>query len=411
MKNYIRLLVSGVFLIMMSQSVTAVERRKPQFASDSAYLVLPMPYSLPGIGEGVMLTALGANIWGTYTDVFAMVATGDITGMFGGLMDVHLIDETLFIDVFVADMSAQMNSYKNRGMAEGDDAYQILSAKKRTARSFQATLSFFERQFEIVYEYDLESITMDKILSEEGEVLVEIRDPEPEKREQMALSVVLDLTDDRQDPLKGFRLQAEWNNSPRTAPTAADYHVLNLGISAYIPIGQFHTWAFNYQASEAVVTDRGDTNRDNIIRERGLSCATYAACSASEQRLIDKYVTERTYGTASSLGGDDRLRAYPMGRFKGAHMAYAATEFRWNFATNVVPFDFWIWKDIATGFQLAVFHEIGSVAETRGDLWQESRASTGIGLRMVSASGFVYRADIAVGDEAHQTTIMFNYPW
>ncbi len=127
--------------------------------------------------------------------------------------------------------------------------------------------------------------------------------------------------------------------------------------------------------------------------------------------LIDMYVIGRTYGTASSLGGDDRLRAYPMGRFKGAHMAYLATEFRWNFATSVVPFDFWIWKDIATGFQLAVFYEVGSVAEMKGDLWEESRSSTGAGLRMVSASGFVYRADIAFGDEAHQTTIMFNYPW
>lgn len=395
----------------MYEAALAVERRKPQFSSDTAYLILPMPYSLPGIGEGVMVTGLGANMFDSYTDAFIMYATGDIKGVFGGLMDFHLIDETLFIDIFVADMSAQVNSYKYRGMMEGEDEYQILSAKKRTARSFQATLSLFERQFEIIYEYDLEEITMDKVLDEDGDLLIEMDNPDAEKGTQTALTVLIDLTDDRQDPLKGVRFHAERVNSPRTDDSVADYYVINLGISAYIPIGEDHTWAFNYQTSEAVVSDEGDTDPDHIIQELHLNCTSYSACTESEQNLIDKYITERTYGTASSLGGDDKLRAYPMGRFKGAHTAYLATEFRWNFATSVVPFDFWIWKDIATGFQAAVFHEVGSVAETKGELWNESRSSTGLGLRMVSASGFVYRADIAFGDEAHQTTIMFNYPW
>lgn len=92
-------------------------------------------------------------------------------------------------------------------------------------------------------------------------------------------------------------------------------------------------------------------------------------------------------------------------------MAYLGTEFRWNFATDVIPFDFWIWKDIATGFQLALFHEIATVAEQKSQLWEDSRSSTGAGLRMVSGSGIVYRFDMAYGDEGRQTSIIFNYPW
>ncbi len=410
-KTFTQILFAAACFLLFAQSATAVDRRKPQFASESAYLLLPMPYSLPGIGSGLMITGLGANMFDTNTDIFVMYASGDIEGMFGGLMDLHLIDETLFFDIFVADMSAQMNSYKNRGMANGDDEFQILNAKNRKARSFDTTLSLFDRQLEFIYEYNLQEITMDKIFDEDGDLLFEINDPDPEKGERMALSMVVDYTDDRQDPLKGFRFMAKRSNSPRSNQRSAEYFVINLGASAYIPIGQSHTWAFNIQTSEAVVTDKGDNNPDHIIQELGLNCISYDACSTSEQNLVDTYVTERTYGTASSLGGDDELRAYPMGRFKGAHMAYIGTEFRWNFATNVVPFDFWIWKDIATGFQLAMFHEIGSVAEVKADLWKESRSSTGAGFRMVSASGFVYRADIAFGDEGHQSTIMFNYPW
>lgn len=411
MKNYNRKFLLTAFFLMISLSVSAIERRKPQFSKESAYMILPTPYSLPGIGSGVMITGLAANIMDSYTDTFLIYSTGDIKGMFGGLMDLHLIDETLFFDIYVSDMSAQVNSYKYRGMVDGEDDYQILNAKKRTSQGVDATLSLFDRRFEILWEYSREEITMDKVLDEEGNTLIERNNPKPEESTFQAMTVRLDLTDDRQDPLKGVRLSASQKHSPRADDSAADYQVMDLDLSVYIPIGESHTWAFNYQTSEAMVNKKGDTNRDNIIREMGLDCSSYETCTESEQNLIDTYVTQRTYGSADSLGGDEKLRAYPMGRFQGAHSAYLATEFRWNFATDVVPFDFWIWKDIATGFQLAAFHEVGTVAESKADLWKESRPSTGLGFRMVSASGFVYRADFAVGDEGMQNTIMFNYPW
>lgn len=131
---------------------------------------------------------------------------------------------------------------------------------------------------------------------------------------------------------------------------------------------------------------------------------------SAEKNLIDKYIIERKKGIATSLGGEDCLRSYPMGRFSGAHMAFFSTKLRWNFATDVVPFDFRIWKDMATGFQLALFHEIGSVAEEKEELGDETRSSTGAGPRMVSASGFVCRVDLATGEEGQQTSITFMYP-
>ncbi|MGB0708817.1 MAG: hypothetical protein ACPGTI_16615, partial [bacterium] len=64
-----------------------------------------------------------------------------------------------------------------------------------------------------------------------------------------------------------------------------------------------------------------------------------------------------------------------------------------------------------TGFQLAFFYETGTVAEQREDLWTKSRNSTGLGARLVTGSGFIYRFDVATGSEGAETTLFVDYPW
>jgi hypothetical protein len=51
------------------------------------------------------------------------------------------------------------------------------------------------------------------------------------------------------------------------------------------------------------------------------------------------------------------------------------------------------------------------VSETSGSLWHETRYSYGAGLRLVAASGSVYRADLAYGSEGNEFTVFFFYPW
>jgi len=68
-------------------------------------------------------------------------------------------------------------------------------------------------------------------------------------------------------------------------------------------------------------------------------------------------------------------------------------------------------KDIRTAFQIALFYELGTVTDRRSELWDITRSSYGAGLRMVTASGMVYRVDFASGNEGVQTSIFFQYPW
>ncbi|MBS1192931.1 MAG: hypothetical protein H6Q97_910, partial [Nitrospirae bacterium] len=75
------------------------DRRKPQFMNDRGYYVFPMPYSIPGVGEGVGVTAIGMNLGGTYTDVFGFALAGSLPGWGVGVSDVHLIPRTLILDL------------------------------------------------------------------------------------------------------------------------------------------------------------------------------------------------------------------------------------------------------------------------------------------------------------------------
>ena len=44
-------------------------------------------------------------------------------------------------------------------------------------------------------------------------------------------------------------------------------------------------------------------------------------------------------------------------------------------------------------------------------MWDAVRQSYGAGLRVVTASGLVYRLDLATGDEGPQPSVFFQYPW
>lgn len=122
-------------------------------------------------------------------------------------------------------------------------------------------------------------------------------------------------------------------------------------------------------------------------------------------------VSQNRYGNSDGLGGQSRLRSYDQGRFYSANSEFIAVEFRWNLTDENTPFDIFVAKDIRTGVQLAMFYEIGTVADQKGDLWKTKRSSTGVGARLVTGSGFVYRLDVATGQEGESVVLFFGYPW
>jgi len=68
-------------------------------------------------------------------------------------------------------------------------------------------------------------------------------------------------------------------------------------------------------------------------------------------------------------------------------------------------------KDIRTALQIALFYEAGSVADKVSELGDIVKSSYGAGFRMVTASGIVFRADVATGNEGVEITVIIGYPW
>ena len=403
----------AIFLLLTS--LCAVEpsiipkRKGPQFLNEEGYLLLPAPYSLPGIGEGIAYFTSFNNYLGN-ADIFASKVEGDVDGYFLGLWDLHLIKNRLFFDLTFHDMNkVGMSNYSSRGINSLSDDYTVLEFDKNRDSSLKTTLSFFQRRLEFIGQYSKSENRLSAIKSSGGALIESLTDGKSTTTHQRSFAVVMDLTDHRQNPTKGFRTEIKYRQSEPASDFDPDYYTLNYNFTGYLPVGRQSTVALNYFKSDAIVTREGETDKLLIAQELGFGCG--GSCSESIQAIINNKYQENRLGNARSLGGAYRLRAYPDGRFTGAHSETVGLEFRWNLSAERKPFNLYFMKDIRTGVQFALFHEIGTVADERSDLWKERRSASGMGTRFVMGSGVIYRFDYAWADEGSEISIMIDYPW
>jgi outer membrane protein assembly factor BamA len=413
------LFLSCLILLASVQSVWAElsllpDRRKPQFQKDPGYYVFPSPFSVPGVGEGIAVVGLGMNVWDSYTDLFGFVLTGGLEGAGIGIIDVHLIPQTLILDINSEDLSnVTVPSFSKRGMKTDKHDFTYIEFSDQRFVGARLTSTFLDRRLEFYGGgYSMYS-QLEKILNEQGESILDIDNRPSFRKNVYALGVRTDMTDDYADPRRGLRLDVSRWWSPPGAQQEPDFFLMEYGATAYLPLGRRSTWAFNYFRSDAHVVRKGETDRGVIAGEEGLDCASLADAGerAECEQVIDNVVAENTYGTVSSLGGPSRLRSYPHDRFSGAHAVFYGTELRWTLTEEARPFNIFIAKDIRTLLQVAAFYEMGSIADRRDELGDIYRASYGAGFRMVTASGIVLRADAATGREGMEITIIFGYPW
>lgn len=409
MKN---IFIFFILIIFTTQS-SAIERSRAQFLSEPSYLVLPLPYSLPGIGQGMMITALAGNINETNIDSYIVGISGDAEGVVFALEDMHILPEFLILDVMHQTINkAVVNNYENRGMDSKRDDYTLIEVDQVLTDYAKLTLSMYERRLEVYGILEQQKARITKVRDSDGNLIADLSDPFISESKRRRLGFLLDYTDDRTNPKKGLRFDAQYISSNSQSNEEPEFYTIDKSLSIYLPIAKPVTLAFNVYLSDAYVTKKGVTDTDAIRQELGIECSPLdTQCLKVEEDLVNMMVNSRTNGTASSLGGDRRLRSYPGDRYSGAHSLYYATELRWNLSDAVRPFNFGIWKDVATGLQVAFFYEKGSVSEKIDDLGKMTKESYGSGFRLVSASGFVYRADYAKGDEGEEMTIMFSYPW
>ena len=408
-----KLSVLFIIFILIHSSVSAIERRTEQFPTDFGYLALPLPYVIPGAGMGLGLLGGFNNVpFGsteTTLDIFGILITGDIGGGIVLATDVPIIPKMLLLDIGQGNFDkGSFRSYSDRRMNSDPDDYVISELSDTRFRFTRLTFTFFDRMLDVFTFGTSNKSTLSAIRDKDGELIYEAnRSFEGESRSN---GFQIDWTDDRTDPRKGLKFVYTTSDSAPTTVDSPDYFVENYNITAYLPVLSYSTFALNWYRSGATVREQGNTDLDDLIVSEKLSCLRNCDDGTIAILAKNRQATNQ-YGSAGSLGGTERLRSYVGGRFSGAQVESRGAELRWNLSDEKTAFDWYFIRDVRTGFQVAFFYEEGTVADKASDLWNEKRASAGIGTRLVTGSGFVYRLDYATGTEGGSTIVIFDYPW
>ena len=233
---------------------------------------------------------------------------------------------------------------------------------------------------------------------------------------KIELSTRIDYTDDSKDPRKGIRNSLFIDRQTATSSSEPSFDVVTNDLQIYIPVLEKSTIVFDLQISDSYVTKKGETNIDVLKIKNGYNLCVYApdptACEANAENLANTELAVNSNGTSLPLGGGDRLRSFPEGRFQGAHTIYYAAEFRWNYSSSGgEQLDLFFIQDLVEELQVAFFFEQGSVSETKSELGKTVKTSFGSGFRFLSGSGNLYRADFATGNEGPNFSVIIQYPW
>ena len=414
-------LILGYLAVSFPQSMFAFEfeRRRDQFIDTPGYLILPVPYSYPGIGEGMVWVGYAGNAFETKLDAILLAFNGDAEGYYLILNEMFLVNELMYFNASHMNISKfGVMMFEQRGMETEKEDYNNFVGDKYQQSRAQAVFTLFDRRLEFWYAMDEWAARATDIYDSEEVIIAHYDDPEEMLTKSTSYGVQLDLTDDRTDPRSGLRLKSATARYPAQKSGDPDFNVLSYSATLYIPILDDSTWVFHYFRSDARGNTEGNTDLAVIAAEKGIAVCllnpdplAQQVCQAAFLADAQNTANKNKYGSSESLGGAYRLRAYPEGRYKGAHTELRGTEFRWNFSTEKSQIDLYFLKDIVHAVQLALFWEEGAVSETEETLGDITRSSYGAGFRFVAESGNVYRLDWAAGDEGSQLTVLFQYPW
>ena len=355
-----------------------------------------------------------SNVLNTTTDIFYVEVIGDATGRVAQIDELPLIENQLFLSFHFRDINrAAVNQYDIRGMnGSYGDNFTILDVSKADETRLSLDYSLSERRYNFYFSKSSGDYRLDRILDSAGNEITVFPLPYESESNSEIIGFSLDFTDDYLDPRNGLRFGITFSDKPAKGDiNVADYYILNYNFLFYKQTHESDTLVFNYFQSDAHVRRQGNTDPNYHRAQLGLDCLGDPLCLQTEQELVNSLVNEATYGSASSLGGLERLRSYPQNRYSGGHSAFFGAEYRWNITDEATPFNYLFWKDVRTGKQIAFFAEAGTVSETSSELWDEQRYTYGVGFRLLAASGSVYRADLATGDEGTEIAVFFYYPW
>ena len=200
-----------VFFIVDAAYAFEIDRRREQFNKQYGQLFLPLPYSLPGLGTGLLLIGNFGNIADTTTDIAAIGAIGDAEFIFTFLDELFIAPELLYLQYLRAHgFKFAFQQYSSRGMNTSKDDFQYGIGNSYDLNAPTLKLTFMDRMLEIGLGINKQSGTFQKFVNpdesdptKQGET-VAIFDPglEINIANKIEFSTRIDFTDDYKDPRK-----------------------------------------------------------------------------------------------------------------------------------------------------------------------------------------------------------------
>ncbi|MCW8830328.1 MAG: hypothetical protein OQK32_02290, partial [Gammaproteobacteria bacterium] len=283
------------------------ERRKDQNPTQPAHLVVPLPYSKPGIGDGLVLMGTVSNVAETTADITGLFVTGDADGSIINGSEVPLFSDVLFLDFFVQNINrAAISNYSIRGISNtSEDDFTVLDLSVADELNAEINLTFFDRRLNFYYSYRDFEYQVDAIRNHDGTLIAALGEPYTNSESSDSFRISIDLTDDYLDPRTGIRFDLAYQDHDAVSINDPDFYTLNYMILGYIPMGKIDTLVLNYYQSDARVQRQGNTDPASIRAELDMNCAPAdTQCLTAEQELVDNFINARTNGTSVSLGGD-----------------------------------------------------------------------------------------------------------
>ena len=408
------LIITGFCFCFFTATAFSItfERRQDQFDKTPGLFVVPAPYAIPGIGNGLFVIGYLGNIAETSADVFGMGFVGDGQGFFASVDELFVIPEWSYLALTQGRMARfGQNVYSSRGMKSEKNDFNIYVGEDFTFYNFEVVFTHFERRIELAYGFNGGNGKFVEIKDYEGELVQKLGSPIEVDFAQKHVQLKIDLTDDYGDPRDGLNIRILRDRFPSVNQGAA-FDSMTFALTYYLPIPENNTWAFHYFRSDAHVRQEGNTDLESLKTTQGFyACGGYAACEAATLKSAQNRLNANKNGSSKSLGGADRLRSYPLSRYQAAHTLFYGTELRWNFSTENTKLDYWLLQDVQQALQAVFFWEQGSVAEEVGEIGETIRSSYGTGIRLVTKSGSVYKFEVASGDEGAEMILFFEYPW
>jgi len=404
-----------VLLAILSGASTAdaaPERRKDQFGQDFGYYLYPIVGEIPGLGSAAGAGLSILNFAGD-TDFTGYYVSGDFRARGAALLDYQVVPRRVVLDGGYNDYEVAPVVY-DRGI--DSDPHDVIYPKAEGRYGIaQITLTFDQRRYEFYTRVLAGRERLHEVLDKDGTAFAGV-DTDWNSAHWVTLGATLDRTDDRLDPRRGTRLEVSARLPSKADPDRSEYYVADLNLTGYVPMRRWDTLAFNLFHSRAVVTRRGELDFATLQTTHGLDCTAYPAgperdeCLATEAKHLNNLIADNRYGTASSLGGTQRLRSFDNGRFYAGQALFYGVEYRWNLTDERTPFNIIVARGIRTGIQVAAFWERGMVADHTRDLLKDGRVSYGAGVRLI-LSGVIIRLDYANGSEGFQSQLFITYPW